>query len=165
MRYSSIRKIDITNGPGVRVSLFTQGCDIHCKGCFNSEIWDFNGGKLFDEDVKNLLFKLCNKPQIAGLSILGGEPLSIVNIYALKELIAEFKSRFPNKSVWLWTGYKFENLTEEQLIVAKLCDVIVDGPWKEEFGDFSLKYRGSSNQRVIDIKETIRCNKIIEYKG
>ena len=161
IRYASIRKLDITNGPGVRVSLFTQGCNIFCKGCFNSDIWDYEGGKEWTEKTKNLLLDLCNKPQIKGLSILGGEPLSPQNFDDLKDLLISFKELMPNKTIWLWTGYIFEDLTEEQLEIVKLVDVLVDGPWMIDLGDFSLKYRGSSNQRIINVKETLNQNSII----
>ena len=162
MRYSSIRKIDISNGPGVRVSLFTQGCVIHCKGCFNSEIWDYEGGKAWDHDAKKHLLELCNKPQVAGLSILGGEPLSEQNFDALIDLCETFKKRFPHKTIWLWSGYCFETLNAAQLAMLKDVDVLVDGPWIEELGDFSLKYRGSSNQRILDIQQSIEQGKAVE---
>lgn len=161
IRYASIRKLDITNGPGVRVSLFTQGCNIFCKGCFNSDIWNYDGGKEWTEETKKLVLDLCNKPQIKGLSILGGEPLSPQNFDDLKELLISFKELMPNKSIWLWTGYVVEDLTEEQLEVVKLVDVLVDGPWMIDLGDFNLKYRGSSNQRIINVKETLNQNSII----
>ena len=162
IRYASIRKIDITNGPGVRVSLFTQGCSIYCKGCFNSDIWNYDGGKEWTEETKQLVLNLCNKPQIKGISILGGEPLSPQNFDDLKDLFVSFKEQMPDKSIWLWTGYVFEDLTEEQLEIVKLTDVVIDGPWNIDLGDFSLKYRGSSNQRIIDVQETLKQNKIVE---
>ena len=152
MRYSSIRKIDITNGPGIRVSLFTQGCDIHCKGCFNSEIWDFDGGKEWTPEVKKKFLELCDKPQIEGISILGGEPLHPNNYKDLIDLFKTFKKRFPDKTIWMWTGRVLENMDSTQLDIVKMVDVIVDGPWVEDLGDFSLKFRGSLNQRVIDTK-------------
>jgi len=162
MRYSSIRKIDISNGPGIRVSLFTQGCAIHCKGCFNSEIWDYEGGNEWTSDTKKYLLELCNKPQIAGLSILGGEPLSPQNFDELTDLCANFKKRFPHKTIWLWTGYTFETLNASQLAMLKYIDIIVDGPWREDLGDFTLKYRGSSNQRILDAQKSIEQGKAVE---
>ena len=162
MRISSIRNIDITNGPGVRVSLFTQGCDIHCKGCFNSEIWDYNGGTEWSHELKKKVIDLCSKPQIAGLSILGGEPLSPQNIDDLVELCENFKERFPHKDIWLWTGHTFEELNAAQLQVIKHIDILVDGPWVEELGDFNLKYRGSSNQRILDAQQSLECGKPVE---
>lgn len=162
MRYSSIRKIDISNGPGVRVSLFTQGCDIRCKGCFNSEIWDYTGGKEWTKETQKHLLELCNKPQIAGLSILGGEPLSEQNLDALSDLCKTFKERFPSKDIWLWTGHVYEELNINQLKVLNYIDVLVDGPWKIELGDFSLKFRGSSNQRIIDVQKSLSLDRTIE---
>ena len=161
MRYSSIRKIDITNGPGVRVSIFTQGCDIRCKGCFNSEIWDYEGGKEWTLDTKKQVLELCNKPQVAGLSILGGEPLSEQNLNDLRDLCETFKARFPSKDIWLWTGHVYEELTINQLQVLNYIDVLVDGPWDIDLGDFSLKYRGSSNQRIIDIPKSLEKNRTV----
>lgn len=161
MRYASIRKMDIVNGPGVRVSVFTQGCNIHCDGCFSTEIWSFDGGKEFTEEIRDFILDLCDKPHIAGLSILGGEPLSTLNYNELLDLIMKFRERFPDKTIWMWTGYIFEELNNTQLDIVKMVDVLVDGPWTQNLGDFSLKYRGSSNQRVIDIRKTFEQNKVI----
>ena len=163
MRYSSVRKIDITNGPGVRVSLFTQGCAIRCEGCFNSEIWDYEGGKEWTSEVKKKVIEMCAKPQISGLSILGGEPLSQQNFDALIDLCESFKERCPHKSIWLWTGYCFEDLNASQLAMLKYIDVLIDGPWIAELGDFSLKYRGSSNQRILDAQKSIEQGKPVLY--
>lgn len=161
MRYATIRKIDIQNGPGVRVSLFTQGCPIQCEGCFNSEIWDFDGGKEWTAETKKHFLELCNKPQIAGISILGGEPLVEQNLEALEDLLKTFKQRHPHKTVWLWTGFVFESLNISQLKVLNYVDVLVDGPWVMSLGDFSLKYRGSSNQRILDVQKSIEKGKAI----
>lgn len=166
MKYASIRKMDIQNGPGVRVSLFTQGCDIQCKGCFNYEIWDYDGGKEFTPEVQKHLLELCNKPHIAGLSILGGEPLSKENFPTLKNLCADFKRKFPHKTIWLWTGriLDFNHTPLIYLEMLNCVDVVVDGPWVQDLGDFSLKYRGSSNQRVIDMQKSFEQNEIILLK-
>lgn len=152
MRYSQIRKMDISNGVGIRVSLWTQGCDIRCKGCFNSDIWDYSGGKEWTKETENELLNLCSSPHIKGLSILGGEPLSQQNYKELIHLFKVFKEKYPDKDIWMWTGRTFENLTEEQMEVVRYVDVLVDGPWIEELGDFKLRFRGSSNQRIIDVK-------------
>ena len=161
MRIAQIRKIDITNGIGIRVSLFTQGCDINCIGCFNSDIWDYSGGKIWTKEEKESFLNLCNKPEIKGISILGGEPLSHQNYDDLKDLFDSFKDRFPDKNIWMWTGRVFENLDSEQLEVVKLVDVLVDGPWIQEKSDFKLKYRGSSNQRIIDVKKSLDTNTVV----
>ena len=163
MRYNKIRKMDISNGPGVRISIFFQGCHFHCKGCFNSETWDFLGGKEFDDDVINHILELCNNDVISGLSILGGEPLHPTNISGTTELAKKFKERFPNKTIWLWSGYLYEEYVFNKEIVNYL-DVLVDGQFKIELSSPLLKYKGSSNQRVIDIKKTIEKQKIILYE-
>lgn len=150
MRYAQIRKMDISNGPGIRVSIFVQGCEFHCKGCFNSSTWDFNGGKEFTNETMDYLFSLVNE-HIAGLSVLGGEPLNPKNVETVLEICKRFKELFPGKSIWLWTGYRFEGLDEQQKEVLKWVDVLVDGQFIEELKDFRLKYCGSSNQRVIHL--------------
>lgn len=161
MRIANIRRIDITNGEGIRVSLFTQGCSLHCKGCFNYDIWDYNGGELWTEETKRMFLSLCDRPEIKGISILGGEPLSKENYEDLKDLLTTFKQEFPNKDIWLWTGYTVEELTPEQKDIVMLVDVLIDGRWVQELGDFNLKFRGSSNQRVIDVQKSLKENKII----
>ena len=163
MRYNRIRKMDISNGPGVRVSIFFQGCDFHCKGCFNSEAWDFLGGKEFNDEVINHILDLCNNDVISGLSILGGEPLNPKNILGSTKLAKSFKEKYPNKTIWLWSGYLFEDYIHEKEIVNYL-DVIVDGQFHIEESSPLLKYKGSSNQRVIDVKKSIKNNKIILYE-
>lgn len=160
MRYSQIRKMDIVNGPGIRISLFTQGCPFHCKDCFNKETWDFDGGFEWTSEKEKLLLDLCNRPQIKGLSILGGEPLINQNLETLKILFTKFRELYPDKNIWMWTGNIYENLTPEQKEVANMVDVLVDGPWILRLGDFKLKYKGSSNQRVIDIKKTKESGKV-----
>ena len=160
MRYNKIRKMDISNGPGVRVSIFFQGCHFHCKGCFNSETWDFNGGKEFNENVINHVIDLCNKDYIEGLSILGGEPLNIEGVTLLDKT---FKEKYPNKTIWLWSGYIFDEYTKNQEIVNYL-DVVVDGQFKIDLSSPLLKYKGSSNQRVIDVKKSLKQEKIVLYK-
>ena len=162
MRYAKIRKMDISNGPGVRVSIFFQGCSFHCKGCFNSETWDFNGGEEFgDEQIKNIL-ELANNDYITGLSILGGEPMHPKNIESSLKLAKAFKEKYPNKTIWAWSGYLFDEYLKDKEIVNYL-DVLVDGQFVEEKKNPTLKWRGSSNQRVIDVKKSLKKNKIILY--
>ena len=159
MRYNLIRKMDISNGPGVRVSIFMQGCHFHCKNCFNSETWDFEGGKEFTDDTINKVLDLSNKDHIVGLSILGGEPMHPVNIEGTTKLAKAFKEKYPNKDIWVWSGFRYEDLKGKD--VFKYIDVLVDGQYVDELHDPTLKWRGSSNQRVIDIKETLKNNEIV----
>ena len=159
MRYNLIRKMDISNGPGVRVSIFMQGCHFHCKNCFNSETWDFEGGKEFTDDTINKVLDLSNKDHIVGLSILGGEPMHPVNIEGTTKLAKAFKEKYPNKDIWVWSGFRYEDLKGKD--VFKYIDVLVDGQYVDELHNPTLKWRGSSNQRVIDIKETLKNNEIV----
>ena len=159
MRYNLIRKMDISNGPGVRVSIFMQGCHFHCKNCFNSETWDFEGGKEFTDDIINKVLDLSNKDHIVGLSILGGEPMHPVNIEGTTKLAKAFKEKYPNKNIWVWSGFRYEDLKGKD--VFKYIDVLVDGQYVDELHDPTLKWKGSSNQRVIDIKETLKNNDIV----
>ncbi len=161
MRYNQIRKMDISNGPGVRVSIFMQGCHFHCKNCFNSETWDFEGGKEFTDETINKVIDLCQKDHIEGLSILGGEPMHPANIEGTTKLAKSFKEKYPEKNLWVWSGFKYEDLKGKE--VFKYIDVLVDGQYVDELHNPTLKWRGSSNQRVINIKETIKNNNIVLY--
>lgn len=147
MRYNKIRKMDISNGPGVRVSIFTQGCTRHCKGCFNPETWSLSEGKEFDNSTVDKIIDLCSKPQIRGISILGGEPLLPENFEQLKTFTDLFTSVFPDKDIWIWTGYEFQDILD--WLVQLKWDYVVCGPYVEELRDPSLMYRGSSNQRIF----------------
>lgn len=159
MNYAEINKVDIANGPGCRVSVFVQGCDFHCKNCFNQNAWDFNGGVVFNDNTIQKILSLCKYEYIDGLSILGGEPLHPKNIDGTLQLMKAFKERFPNKNIWLWTGFKYEDITRKEIF--NYIDVLVDGQYVDELRDLTLKFRGSSNQRIINIPETIKQNKII----
>lgn len=162
MRYNTIRQLDIANGPGCRVSLFIQGCSFNCPGCFNTIARDFEGGKEFTEQTLEAIFALAEPSHISGLSILGGEPLHPRNREDTLKLTREFKKKYPDKTVWLWTGYLIEEVFED--LVDSEIDVIVDGRFIEDLKDLRLKYRGSSNQRVIDLKETVRTGDLILYE-
>lgn len=162
MRYNQIRKMDISNGPGVRVALFFQGCHFHCKDCFNLETWDFNKGKPFTEETINTIIELADHEYIEGLSILGGEPMHPTNVLGTIELAKKFKEKYPNKTIWVWTGYKFEDIPNKDAL--PYIDVLVDGQFITELHSFDLKWKGSSNQRVIDVKETLKNNEIIIIK-
>lgn len=162
MRYNKIRKMDISNGPGVRISIFVQGCQFHCKGCFNPETHDFTAGTLYTEKTKETILRLCENPIISGLSILGGEPLHPNNIQTVTELAKEFKRRFPGKTLWIWSGYKYEDYIEKKEIT-QYADVIVDGTFMIDKKNLTLPYCGSSNQRVIDIQATKKANSIVLF--
>lgn len=162
MRYNLIRKMDISNGPGVRVSIFMQGCSFHCKNCFNQETWDFEGGQEFTDDTINKVLELSDKKEVKGLSILGGEPMHPTNIEGTTKLAKAFKEKYPEKSIWAWTGFKYEDIKDND--VFNYIDVLVDGQYKDELHDPTLKWKGSSNQRVIDIKESKKQNKVCELK-
>ena len=163
MKYNIVRKMDISNGPGVRVSVFMQGCEFHCKNCFNPETWEFENGKEFTQGTIDEVLELCNKDYIKGLSILGGEPMHPKNIEGTTKLAKAFKEKYPNKTLWAWSGFSFEELKENE--VFNYIDVLVDGQYKDELHDFTLKWRGSSNQRVIDIKKTIKNKKVEILEG
>ena len=160
MRYNKIRKMDISNGPGVRVSIFMQGCTFNCKNCFNPDTHDFNGGKEFTDETINKIIELAKSDYIVGLSILGGEPLHPKNLKATTALAKEFKKVYPNKTIWVWTGFLYDLDIKDKEVV-NYIDVLVDGQYKDELRDPNLKWRGSSNQRVINIKKTIENNKIV----
>ena len=159
MRYNLIRKMDISDGPGVRVSIFMQGCQFHCKNCFNSETWDFNSGNEFNDETISKILELCKKEYINGLSILGGEPMNPVNVEGTTKLAKKFKETFPKKDLWMWSGYKYEDLKDKE--VFNYVDVLVDGQYVDELHDPTLKWRGSSNQRVIDIKKSKQSEQVV----
>ncbi len=159
MRYNLIRRMDISNGPGVRVSVFMQGCEFKCKNCFNPETWNFDGGKEFNDETINTVVKLCSAEYIKGLSILGGEPMHPKNIEATTKLAKAFKEAYPNKTLWVWSGFKFDNELKGKEVL-NYIDVLVDGTYVDELHDPSLKWRGSSNQRVIDVKKSLNSGEI-----
>lgn len=156
MRYALMRKMDISNGTFVGVSLFVQGCPFHCKGCFNQETWSFDGGHEWTEDTKETFLSLANKPYVKRISILGGEPLATQNLPDIVDLMKEIKTRFPDKDIWVYTGRTMESLQmptrniEQTYLqrVLEYADVIVDGPFIESKKDITLKFRGSSNQNI-----------------
>lgn len=152
MNYSGINTCDSSNGDGLRVSLFVSGCSLHCKGCFNKDAWDKNYGKEFTEETMDTLLEALRSPWIEGLSILGGDPLEPYNVPSVSRIVAIVKELCPEKSIWLWTGRKYEDIKDEEVL--KYIDVLVDGPFIErkkvtEQG----KYYGSTNQRIIRIHE------------
>mgnify|MGYP001775519810 CR=1 FL=1 len=181
MNYAQMRSMDISNGEGIGVSLFVQGCDFHCKNCFNSETWDFSKGQEWNEKTKNQFLKLVEKPFIQRVSILGGEPLHPKNVQNVLKIVDEIRVSYPTKNIWLYTGYTWEqimypivtddlNLERDCIIKARKelvskCDVLIDGRYVDKLRDVSLHWRGSSNQRVINVQETLKQNKIILWES
>lgn len=163
MRYNKIRKMDISNGPGIRISIFMQGCTFNCKNCFNPDTHDFNGGKEFNEDTINRVLELCKEDYIKGLSILGGEPLHPKNVEATTMLAKRFKETYPDKTIWIWTGFLYGKELNN-LEVFNYIDVLVDGRFEEDKKDIRLKWCGSSNQRVIDMKKTLKKGEVVIYE-
>jgi anaerobic ribonucleoside-triphosphate reductase activating protein len=146
MNYAKIQKMDIANGLGIRTVIYFCGCKFHCHNCQNKEIWSFNSGKPFDKNAKDIVFEAVSNQHVKGLSILGGEPLQQGEDLFI--FLKEFKDKFPDKDVWLWTGYKLSELDEEQMKIISLCDYIVDGQYEENNRDLMLNFRGSSNQII-----------------
>lgn len=184
MRYAQIRSMDISNGEGVGVSLFVQGCPFHCKNCFNSETWDFNGGKEWTEKTKNKFMELIDKPYIKRVSFLGGECLAEQNLDEVLKLVKEIRISFPEKTIWLYTGFEWNDIMcsfaglqadcvtldkkdieafEKRRKIISNVDVLVDGEYIDEQKDLTLKWRGSKNQNCIDVKQSLAQNKVILY--
>ena len=205
IHYASIRNLDISNGEGIGVALFVQGCHFHCYNCFNTETWDFNGGKEWTQEVKEKFLELIDRPYIKRVSILGGEPLADENLDDVLDLVTEINKRYnfqkvdsvnpckmgvsevknsdrfrlslPNKSIWLYSGYTWnqvmnpvitddfnpsrDELPHKRKEIVKQCTVMVDGKYIDSQRDISLKWRGSDNQRVIDIRQSLEQNRIV----
>ena len=173
MNYAAIRNYDIANGEGVRTSLFVSGCNFHCHGCFNPEVQDFEYGKRFDSKTVEKIMAMILEPTISGLSILGGDPLcqDVDGLIALSSLCQ--RVRYNGKTIWLWTGFVWEDIFslpcrdiqhQYQKFLLADCDVVVDGPFKQELADRALKWRGSANQRIIDVKSTLKKGNLILYE-
>ena len=172
MNYATIKDCDIANGPGVRVSLFVSGCTHHCKCCFNEEAWDFNFGKPFTQQTVNDILKMLEPGYIKGLTLLGGEPFEPENQPAILDLLRQVKQKFPEKSIWAFSGYLFDKdilsgklgpweITKEYI---GYLDVIVDGRFVQEKKDLSLRFRGSSNQRIINVPASIQNGEIVLWE-
>ena len=162
MRYHKIRKMDIADGPGVRVSIFLQGCTFNCKNCFNPETHDFKGGEEFTDETIEEVLNLCDKEFITGLSILGGEPMHPLNIKGTIKLAKAFKERYPDKTIWSWSGFLIDNIVDKEIL--NYLDVLVDGQYVDELHNPTLKWCGSENQRVIDVKKTLKKGEVVLYK-
>lgn len=172
MNYGEIKKNDIANGEGVRTSLFVSGCRHHCKNCFNQATWEFGYGELFTEKTMEEIFASCEPGWINGLSLLGGEPFEPENQKVLLPFLILFKQRYPNKTIWCYSGFTFEEIlgktksrsfTDISAEMLSLIDVLVDGRFVEEKKDISLVFRGSSNQRVIDVKKSLDSDSVVLY--
>ncbi len=168
MYYGEIKKFDIANGSGVRVSLFVSGCTHHCKNCFNQVTWDFQYGKEFTQDTIEEIIDALKLEHIQGLSLLGGEPMELSNQEGLYPLLKKVKEIYPDKNIWCYTGYLFEDLLKGGRahgpysdFILECLDIIVDGRFIEELKDIRLRFKGSSNQRIIDVKESLRLGTII----
>lgn len=163
MRYTQIRQMDISNGLGIGVSLYTQGCPYHCKNCFNPGTWDFNAGKEWSQEQEDLIIKLLEPQYIKRLTILGGEPLIERNIKPLERLLHRVKSIYPDKVIWLYTGGLFESEVVKYPNIFQNIDVLIDGRFIDELKDLSLAFKGSSNQRIIDVQKSLINKEVILY--
>ena len=172
MNYATIKKCDIANGPGVRVSLFVSGCTHHCKGCFNAIAWDFDYGEPFTQETVDRIIEMLAPEHIKGITLLGGEPFEPENQPAIVDLLRQVKSKYPQKSVWAFSGYLFDadilsgklgpwEITKEYI---SYIDVLVDGRFEEEKKDLSLRFRGSSNQRIIDVRASLAAGEVILWE-
>lgn len=162
MRYHNITKDDMLNGDGVRVVLWLSGCEHHCEGCHNPITWDPNGGLEFTEDTWKELEQSLNRGYISGLTLSGGDPLHVYNRDDVLELCKIVKQRFPHKTIWLYTGYLWEHINNLELL--KYVDVLVDGPFKKQYADTAYHWAGSTNQRVIDVQESLKYGRVIRHK-
>ena len=169
MNYGNIKYNDIANGEGVRVSLFVSGCTHHCKNCFNPETWDFNYGKPFTKEIEDNIISALAPDHINGLTLLGGEPMEPANQKALLDFVKRVKSIYPNKTIWCYSGYLFDTelLSESRAHcpwtkeLLSYIDILVDGEFKEDLKDITLRFKGSSNQRVIDVQKSLKENKVV----
>lgn len=165
MNYAQIRRHDIANGPGIRTTLFVSGCTHNCPGCFNKEQQDFNYGKEFDEEAKNKFIDYALEDEVTGISILGGEPMQQIKTPELPLFLSLLRV-IVKKPIWLWSGYTFEEIIENKYMkcILERVDVLIDGRYEEDKRDYSLMYRGSSNQRVIDVQESLKQGKVIQIE-
>ena len=172
MNYASIKDCDIANGPGVRVTLFVSGCTHHCKGCFNQEAWDFNYGQPFTQETIDQILNILKPSYVRGLTLLGGEPFEPQNQGPIVELLRQIKAVYPEKSIWAFSGFLFARdilsgrlgdweTTKEYL---SYLDVLVDGPFVEAKKDLMLRFRGSSNQRLIDVPKSLAAGTVVEWE-
>lgn len=181
LNYHKIEKTSVANGTGIRVVLWVSGCTCFCEGCQNPQTWPFDSGNPFDEKAKEELFAAIDKPYIQGITFSGGHPLEPENVNDVYDLILEIKEKFPEKDIWLYTGYKWESILNPVITdnfnperdswldnrrnIVSNCDIVVDGKYIEDLKDITLKWRGSSNQRVIDVKETLKRGEVVLWES
>lgn len=179
MKYAQVVPFDVCNGKEIGASLFVQGCSMHCFNCFNSGAWDFNGGKEWNEVAKQRFFNIISKHYIKRVSFIGGEPLAKQNIYEVLSIIKKIRNDYPDKKIWLYSGYTWEQIMRQVVTddfnpdrynylrqckeAVALCDIMVDGRYVDELKDITLPFRGSSNQRIIDIEKSLESNKVVLY--
>ena len=165
MRFSKIKDNDIANGIGITMSLWTQGCPHYCEGCFNKETWDFNAGYEFSIENEKYIIDYIDKNNVKrNLAILGGEPLCSQNVDGVIDLCKKFKQIYPEKIIYVWSGYVIEEFNEKQKEILKYVDVLIDGKFEQDKKNLTLTFRGSSNQRLIDVKKALEKNKIVLYE-
>lgn len=163
MNYAQIRKFDVANGIGIRSTLFVSGCEHRCNGCFNQDYWDYRYGETWSKEAFDKLVGYVGLPQVKGISLLGGEPFAPSNAIELARLAEHIKEMYPSKDIWVWSGYTFEQLIKNpvQLELLQYCDTLVDGKFIAELKDLKLRFRGSSNQRIIDVLASLKEGKVI----
>ena len=166
MNYEKIDKCSVSNGTGIRTVLWVSGCDIHCKNCHNQSTWDFDSGIPFTDDTMQEILYDLSKPYIKGLTLSGGHPLDPHNAPKVLEIVKRVKMVFPNKDIWIYSGYVWEDIIKDNTLkeILKCTDVLVDGAYVDELRDISLAFRGSSNQRIIDVKKTLNSNEVILWQ-
>ena len=166
MNYEKIDKCSVSNGLGVRTVLWISGCNIHCKNCHNQSTWDFNSGIPFTDDTMQEILYDLSKPYIKGLTLSGGHPLDPINAPEVLKIVKRVKMVFPNKDIWIYTGYVWEDIIKDDTLkeILKRTDVLVDGAYIDELRDITLPFRGSSNQRIIDVQESLKQNQVILWK-
>ncbi|MEG0249727.1 MAG: anaerobic ribonucleoside-triphosphate reductase activating protein [Peptostreptococcus sp.] len=166
MKYNKIRRYDVTNGPGVRTTIFVSGCTHNCEDCFNKELQDFEYGDTWDKKAEDEFIDYVKNPMVVGINVLGGEPLQQIMDDDLLNLLTRVKTEYPEKTIWLWSGYLLEEALEnkKRSAIINLVDVMIDGRFEKDKRNIKLKYRGSENQRVIDIKKTLENDEIILHE-
>ncbi len=172
MNYADIKRCDVANGEGVRVSLFVSGCTHHCRECFNKEAWDFNYGKPFTEREVDRIMEYLKPGYVAGLSLLGGEPMEPSNQEGILPLLRRVKQTYPEKTIWCYTGYLFdrdilERMCQESVVTKELVsyfDIVVDGEFVQEQKNLKVNFRGSDNQRIIDVKKSLAAGEIVHWE-